>query len=164
LASTTAHGRQWIGTASARGQRRAEHGVERVGVGGRWRGGMAAHGERGDEAMVHAFKRWVRLTGGPSPLFDLIRFFKASASKFTNMIFRMSKNGKTFLGDQKDNEEQLSLLGPLLNPSALHAINSGTNSKLNIPRILKGFKPFWKNLINFSKFYIHMIYLNIILH
>jgi hypothetical protein len=33
LASTTAHGRQWIGTASARGQRRAEHGVEHV-VGG----------------------------------------------------------------------------------------------------------------------------------
>jgi hypothetical protein len=35
LASTTAHGRQWIGTTSARGQQRAEHGVERVGVGGR---------------------------------------------------------------------------------------------------------------------------------
>jgi hypothetical protein len=50
LASTTAHGRQWIRTTSARGQRRAEHGVERVGVGGRWRGGMAARGERGDEA------------------------------------------------------------------------------------------------------------------
>jgi hypothetical protein len=51
LASTTAHGRQWTGTASACGQRRAEHGVERVGVGGRWRGGVAAHGERGDEAI-----------------------------------------------------------------------------------------------------------------
>jgi hypothetical protein len=50
LASTTAHGRQWIGTASARGQRRAEHGVERVRVGGRWRGDVAARGERGDEA------------------------------------------------------------------------------------------------------------------
>jgi hypothetical protein len=34
----------------------------------RWRGGMAARGERGDEAMARAFKRWVRLTGGPSPL------------------------------------------------------------------------------------------------
>jgi hypothetical protein len=30
LASMTAHGRQWIRTASARGQRRAEHGIERV--------------------------------------------------------------------------------------------------------------------------------------
>jgi hypothetical protein len=35
LASTTAHGRQWIGTTSARGQRRAEHGVERVAGGAR---------------------------------------------------------------------------------------------------------------------------------
>jgi hypothetical protein len=96
LASTTAHGRQWIGTTSARGQRRAEHGVEHVGVGGRWRGGMAARGERCDEAMACAFKRWVRLAGGPSPRFDLIRFSKAPASKFTNMIFWMSKNGKTF--------------------------------------------------------------------
>jgi hypothetical protein len=68
LASTTAHGRQWIGTASARGQRRAEHGVERMGVGGRWHGSMAAHGERGDEVMARAFKRWVRLTRGPSSL------------------------------------------------------------------------------------------------
>jgi hypothetical protein len=33
LASMTAHGRQWIRTTSARGQRRVEHGVERV-VGG----------------------------------------------------------------------------------------------------------------------------------
>jgi hypothetical protein len=41
LALTTTHGRQWIGTASARGQRRAEHGVERMGVGGRWRGDEA---------------------------------------------------------------------------------------------------------------------------
>jgi hypothetical protein len=50
LASTTAHGRQLIGTASARGQRRTEHGIERVGDGGRWHGGVAARGERGDEA------------------------------------------------------------------------------------------------------------------
>jgi hypothetical protein len=35
---------------SARGQGRAEHGVERVGVGGRWRGGVAVRGERGDES------------------------------------------------------------------------------------------------------------------
>jgi hypothetical protein len=34
----------------------------------RWCGGMATHGERGDEAMARAFKRWVRLTDGPSPL------------------------------------------------------------------------------------------------
>jgi hypothetical protein len=57
----------------------------------RWRGSVAARGEHSDEAMARAFKRWVRLTGGPSPPFDLIRFSKAPASKFTNMIFRMSK-------------------------------------------------------------------------
>jgi hypothetical protein len=34
----------------------------------RWHGGVAARGERGDEAMARAFKRWVRLTRGPSPL------------------------------------------------------------------------------------------------
>jgi hypothetical protein len=34
----------------------------------RWRGGVAARGERGDKAMARAFKRWGRLTGGPSPL------------------------------------------------------------------------------------------------
>jgi hypothetical protein len=74
--------------------------------------------------------------------FDLLQFSKALASKFTNMIFRMSKNGEIFGGDRKDNKEQLSFLGTLPNPSVLHVINSGTNSKLNIPQILKGFKPF----------------------
>jgi hypothetical protein len=62
----------------------------------RWHGGLATRGERGDEVMARAFKWWVRLTGGPSPLFDLIRFSKAPASKFTNTIFQMSKHGKTF--------------------------------------------------------------------
>jgi hypothetical protein len=42
LASMTAHGRQWIMTASARGQRRAEHGVERVAVGARASGAWLA--------------------------------------------------------------------------------------------------------------------------
>jgi hypothetical protein len=30
-------------------------------AGGRWHGSMAMRGGCGDEAMVHAFKRWVRL-------------------------------------------------------------------------------------------------------
>jgi hypothetical protein len=41
----------------------------RVEAGRSWRGSMAARGGRGDEAMARAFKQWVRLTGGPSPLF-----------------------------------------------------------------------------------------------
>jgi hypothetical protein len=51
------------GTTSWRACRR-----QRVEVDGRWRGSMAARGGRGDEAMARTFKRWVRLTGGPSPL------------------------------------------------------------------------------------------------
>jgi hypothetical protein len=49
--------------------------------------------------------------------FDLIHFSKAPVSNFTNTIFLMSKNGETFLGDQKDNKEKLSFLGPFPNPS-----------------------------------------------
>jgi hypothetical protein len=40
-----------------------------VEVGGGWSSSVAARGKHGDEAMACAFKRWVRLTGGPSPLF-----------------------------------------------------------------------------------------------
>jgi hypothetical protein len=36
------------------------------------------------------------LTSGPSVPFNLIRFSKAPNSKFTNMIFPMSKNEETF--------------------------------------------------------------------
>jgi hypothetical protein len=64
LASTTAHGRQWIGTASACGQRRVEHGVERVGVGGRW--------------------RLVPLTCGPSGLFEFPMIFNHSNFEIQN--------------------------------------------------------------------------------
>jgi hypothetical protein len=42
LASMTAHGRQWIRTASARGQRRIEHSVERVAGGARASGAWPA--------------------------------------------------------------------------------------------------------------------------
>jgi hypothetical protein len=42
----------------------------------RWHGGVAARGECGDEAMARAFKRWLRLTGGPSPLLIYFDFPK----------------------------------------------------------------------------------------
>jgi hypothetical protein len=64
--------------------------------------------------------------------FDLIYFSKAPTLKFTNTIFPMFKNSENFLGDQRDNRNQLSFLGPLLNPSGLKVINYGTNSKLNL--------------------------------
>jgi hypothetical protein len=47
-----------------------------VEVGGRWRGSVATRGERGDEATTRAFKQWVRLTGGPSPISDLSQDFR----------------------------------------------------------------------------------------
>jgi hypothetical protein len=50
-----------------------------------------------------------------------------------------------------EHEEQLSFLSQLEIPSKFKVINSGTNSKLNIPRILKGSKPFWKKSDKFSK-------------
>jgi hypothetical protein len=66
--------------------------------------------------------------------------------------------------DSMKDREQLSFLSQLQIPSGLQVKNSGTNSILNLPQILKGFKAFWKNLINSSKFHLHVIYLNIILH
>jgi hypothetical protein len=42
LAWMTAHGRQWIRTGSAHGQRRVEHGVERVAGGARASGAWLA--------------------------------------------------------------------------------------------------------------------------
>jgi hypothetical protein len=64
---------QWRSTCSSTVEASNSRGVHgagaRVEAGGRWRGSVAARGGRGDEAMACAFKRWVRLTGRPSPLF-----------------------------------------------------------------------------------------------
>jgi hypothetical protein len=65
------------GYGEARGQR--DRGVSRTTVvedGRRWCSSMAAHGERGDEATARAFKRWVRLTGGPSLFLIFLKIFK----------------------------------------------------------------------------------------
>jgi hypothetical protein len=94
------------------------------------------------------------LTCGPLTPFNLIHFSKAPTSKFTNMIFPMSKNGEPFWGDQWGNKEQLSFLAPLPNHSRFVIRKPRNNSNLNLAWILKGFKPFWKNLINPLKFYV----------
>jgi hypothetical protein len=57
-------------------------------------------------------------------------------------------------------KEKLYFLDQLQNPTGLQVINVETNSNLNLTWILKGFKPFWKNLINSLKFHLHMLYLN----
>jgi hypothetical protein len=59
-------------------------------------------------------------------------------------------------------KEQLSLLSQLIISPEFKVINPRTNSKLNLPWIFKGLKPFWKNLINSLKFHVYGIYLNII--
>jgi hypothetical protein len=114
--------KQWVAAAGARGMV-GQGGTVRIGGGG---GPAATAGARGRKTPW-----W--LTSGPSVPFNLIHFSKAPTSKFTNMIFLISKNEETFLGDQRDNKEQLSFWDPLPNPSGLHVINSRTNLKLNLP-------------------------------
>jgi hypothetical protein len=62
----------------------------------RWRGGVAARGERGDEAMVRAFKWWVRLTGGPSPLLIYSDFPKLQLQNSQTQSFGCTKMVKLF--------------------------------------------------------------------
>jgi hypothetical protein len=76
----------------------------------------------------------------------------------------MSEIHQIFHKDIWKHKEKLSFLAQLQIPKGLQVINSGTKSKLKLPRILKGFKPFWKNLINSIKFYLPNIDLKIILH
>jgi hypothetical protein len=62
-----------------------------VGQGGAGKGGgpVATEGARGQKTPW-----WP--TCGPSVPFNLIHFSKSPTSKFTNMIFPMSKNGEMF--------------------------------------------------------------------
>jgi hypothetical protein len=76
----------------------------------------------------------------------------------------MSKNIQAWHGGRLEHYEQLLPLGQLPLPNRLQVINSRTKIKIEIPRILKGFKPFWKNLINSIKFYRPKLDLKIILH
>jgi hypothetical protein len=76
----------------------------------------------------------------------------------------MSKDTKTLHTHILKQKEKLYFLDQLKNTSGLHVTNSITNSNLNLPLILKGFKPFWKNLINSLKFHLLIIYLNMNLY
>jgi hypothetical protein len=101
---------------------------------------------------------------GPASIQFSRDFQTSEFLKFKTVTFPMSKIHHIFQEESLKHKEQLSFLAPLQIPSVLQVINSGINSILNIPQILKGFKPFRKNLINSLKFYFLMIYLNIILH
>jgi hypothetical protein len=80
--------------------------------------------------------------------FYLSRFSNTHILIFKLMTFLMSKIHEILHKDICKHREQLSILTQLQIPKGLQVINSGTKSKLKIPRILKGFKTFWKNLIN----------------
>jgi hypothetical protein len=76
----------------------------------------------------------------------------------------MSKLCQILQVDSWGHKEKFLFLDQLQNLKGLQVINSGTKSKLKLPQILKGFKLFWKNLINSIKVYIPMVDLIIILH
>jgi hypothetical protein len=76
------------------------------------------------------------------------------------VTFSMTKIHQPSQGDSLKHKKQLSLLAQLQIHSGFQVTNSGTNSNLNLPLILKGFTHFWKNMINSLKFHLHMIYLN----
>jgi hypothetical protein len=81
--------------------------------------------------------------------------------KFEIEAIPLSKNCQTLQGDRFEHEEQLSDLAQQQNPSGFSIINSGINSNLNVPWILKGFKPFGKKLVNSLKFYLEVIFMNV---
>jgi hypothetical protein len=55
-------------------------------------------------------------------------------------------------------DEQFSALAELQIPNTSPVINFRTDSNLNLPWILKGFKPCGKNLINSLKIYLDFIF------
>jgi hypothetical protein len=117
-----------------------------------------------DPSVLVPFKRCLRLTSGLRHFFYLTRFSNTHILIFELVTFLLSKFLQMFHRDSWNHKEQLSFLAQLQIPKGLHVIIFGINSNLNFPRILKGFKPFCKILINSLKFYPDMIYLNKNLH
>jgi hypothetical protein len=78
--------------------------------------------------------------------------------------FLMSKILQLLQFDILKHTEKLYFLYQFQNPTWLQVINSRPNSNLNLPWILKEFKPFWKSLINSLKFHLHLLQLNMNLH
>jgi hypothetical protein len=95
-----------------------------------------------DVSVRAPFKRPLSLTGGPSVFIYLSRFSSTHILIFDLLTFLMSKIHKMFHKDRGKHNEQLPFLAQLQIPKGLQVINSVTKSKLKIPRILTGFKPF----------------------
>jgi hypothetical protein len=110
-------------------------------VSGRWRGDVAARGERGDEATA-------RVGEADRRALAYFRFF----SRFSNnqilkskmVAFLLSNVHQNLNRDILKHNEQLSFLSQLRIPSEFKVINSRTNSKLNFPEFLKDSNLFGK--------------------
>jgi hypothetical protein len=68
------------------------------------------------------------------------------------------KNIETLHDASLEHGEQLYELGRLQICTRIHVIKFGTNSNLNLPWILKGFKPCGKILVNSLKFYLDLVF------
>jgi hypothetical protein len=80
--------------------------------------------------------------------FQMVQTMKCNLNAFP-----WSKNIQTLQGDRVELIEQLSLLSQLQFPNRIHVKYFGTDSNLNLPSILKEFKPYEKNLVNSLNFY-----------
>jgi hypothetical protein len=99
-------------------------------VGTRWPGHVAM-GRRGP------------LASGPCRFYDFSHDFSSSKCFKCKMVtLPLFKILQILHKDSLIHKEQLLFLSQLQIPSGLQVKNSGTNSILKLPRILKGFKPF----------------------
>jgi hypothetical protein len=80
---------------------------------------------------------------GPDSISYFQRFSIIWTLKFESVTFLMSKIQQILQVNSLKHKEELYFFSQLQIPSWLHVTNSGTNSNLNLPWILKGFKPLW---------------------
>jgi hypothetical protein len=81
---------------------------------------------------------------GPGSISYFQRFSITRTLKFESMTFPVPKIHQILQVDSLKHKEQLYMFVQLQIPSGLQVTNFWTNSNLNLPWILKGFKPFWK--------------------
>jgi hypothetical protein len=70
---------------------------------------------------------------GPDPFFDFFKIFKHPNLIFELVTFLMSKFHQILQVDILEHRLQLYFLDQLQNPKGLQVINSGINSKFNLP-------------------------------
>jgi hypothetical protein len=128
----------------------ASVGLWAVEVDKRWHDSMAACGEQGDEATTRAFKRWVRLTRGPSPI-SISRFSNTQNLKSKMVTFLLSIIHQTLHSDSLKYKEQLCFLSQLQILSGLHVKNSGTNLIFEFSSNFKGIQTFLEKSDKFFK-------------